>query len=92
MTSQFKYPDWAKIPQNYDFSSVGMDWTKFHKYFRLRTDAVWEKTKLRDFFRSYHKFFIFNYVDGHYVWAEPESVVNELFEARKTGKINPPAR
>ena len=41
-----KYPDWAKMPANYDFSNKGVRWSNYYKYFRLRTDAVWEKSKL----------------------------------------------
>ena len=81
------YPEWAKLPKNYDFGTRGVDWTRYHKYFRLRTDAVWEKSKLRDVFRSYHKFFNFDRENACYVWAEPESIVNEMFEKCKTLSI-----
>ena len=60
---------------------LGKDWSEYHKYFILRTDAVWEKAKLKDFFLSFHKFFFFNKTDGQYVWAEPESIVCDMFEA-----------
>lgn len=52
--NKFKYPSWAKMPENYDFSTTGMDWSNFYKEFILRTDAVWEKSKLKDVFRLYH--------------------------------------
>merc|ERR1712232_2412 len=74
------YPNWAKMPDGYDFSTKGKKWSDYHKYFMLRTDAVWEKTKLKDFFRSFHKFFHFDRDEGKYVWAEPESYVTTIME------------
>ena len=44
-----------KIPKNYDFSTRNMDWKKFKPYYILRTDAVWEKSKLYSYFYSLYK-------------------------------------
>jgi len=40
-----KYPDWARMPKDYNFTTRGVDWGKYSKYYLLRTDAVYEKTK-----------------------------------------------
>lgn len=39
-----------KMPKNYDFSVRNVDWRQYEKDFILRTDAVWEKSKLLDTF------------------------------------------
>ena len=39
-----------KMPKNYDFSVRNVDWRQYEKDFVLRTDAVWEKSKLLDVF------------------------------------------
>jgi len=44
-----------KIPKNYDFSTRKMNWNKFKPYYILRTDAVWEKSKLYQYFYSLYK-------------------------------------
>ena len=43
------------MPKNYDFSTRGVDWRQYDKDFILRTDAVWEKSKLLDLFYSHYK-------------------------------------
>ncbi len=60
LKTPFKYPEWAKMPAQYDFSTKGKDWTQYYTDFLLRTDAVWEKQKLLDYFRGYYKFFQFD--------------------------------
>lgn len=32
-----------------------MDWNSYKKDYRLRTDAVWEKQQLKDWFRLFNK-------------------------------------
>ena len=32
-----------------------MNWAEYDNDYILRTDAVWEKTKLKDYFRNYMK-------------------------------------
>ena len=43
------------MPKNYDFSVRNVNWGQYKNDFVLRTDAVWEKTKLLDFFYTYYK-------------------------------------
>ena len=42
-----------KMPKNYDFSVRNVDWNQYKNDFILRTDAVWEKTKLLDLFYTH---------------------------------------
>lgn len=44
-----------KMPQNYDFSQRKVDWSRYKKDYLLRTDAVWEKSKLYAYFYSLYK-------------------------------------
>lgn len=44
-----------KMPENYNFSTRGVDWKKYERFFLLRTDAVWEKSKLLSMFYSTYK-------------------------------------
>ena len=44
-----------KMPKNYDFSVRNVDWSQYEKDFILRTDAVWEKSKLLDVFYTMFK-------------------------------------
>jgi hypothetical protein len=44
-----------KMPKNYDFSVRNVDWREYRKDFILRTDAVWEKSKLFDIFYTNYK-------------------------------------
>lgn len=44
-----------KMPRNYDFSVRNVDWRQYNKDFLLRTDAVWEKSKLLDIFYTTYK-------------------------------------
>jgi len=41
-----------KMPQNYNFDTRKTDWSKYKPYYLLRTDAVWEKSKLYQYFYS----------------------------------------
>ena len=49
-----------KMPKGYDFSVRNVNWKDYSKDFILRTDAVWEKTKLQDYFYSLYKNMAFN--------------------------------
>ena len=49
-----------KIPEVYNFSNKGIDWKNYKQDYKLRTDAIWEKYYLRDYFRFYMKCFWFN--------------------------------
>lgn len=44
-----------KMPENYDFSTRKINWNNYKKEYLLRTDAVWEKEKLRSYFYSLYK-------------------------------------
>ena len=72
-----------KVPDNYDFSNTGIDWKGYGKDFMLRTDAVWEKQQLRDFFRLYMKCFWFNSTIKGYEIIEPEDIMSLYFEGCK---------
>lgn len=44
-----------KMPENYDFSTRKVNWNAYKPYYILRTDAVWEKTKLYQYFYTIYK-------------------------------------
>ncbi len=44
-----------KMPKDYDFSVRNVDWRQYSNDYLLRTDAVWEKSKLLDIFYSHYK-------------------------------------
>ena len=44
-----------KMPKNYDFSVRNVDWNQYKNDFLLRTDAVWERSKLLDIFYVHYK-------------------------------------
>ena len=44
-----------KKPENYDFSVKSVNWKKYDNDYLLRTDAVWEKSKLFAYFHSLYK-------------------------------------
>eukprot|EP00358_Blepharisma_japonicum_P003740 CAMPEP_0202945178 /NCGR_PEP_ID=MMETSP1395-20130829/6129_1 /ASSEMBLY_ACC=CAM_ASM_000871 /TAXON_ID=5961 /ORGANISM="Blepharisma japonicum, Strain Stock R1072" /LENGTH=209 /DNA_ID=CAMNT_0049644859 /DNA_START=34 /DNA_END=663 /DNA_ORIENTATION=+ len=46
-----------KYDPGYDFSNKGIDWEEYQREVRLRTDAVWERQKLKDYFRLFYKIF-----------------------------------
>lgn len=66
-----EYPDWAKMPEDYDFSHKQEDLDKQTPKIKFRTDAVWEKFKLLDFFRSYYKIFYFDKESEEYMFQVP---------------------
>lgn len=80
--------DFHKMPANYDFShkgtnlprGVGIDWKSYEKDFTLRTDAVWEKQQLRDWFRLYTKCFYFDTTAKRYSLIEPEDIYTIIYE------------
>ena len=43
------------MPKNYDFSVRHVNWRDYAKDYLLRTDAVWEKSKLFDVFYTHYK-------------------------------------
>ena len=44
-----------KMPKNYDFSVRNVNWRDYKNDFLLRTDAIWERSKLFDIFYSHFK-------------------------------------
>jgi hypothetical protein len=71
--SGLKRPEGLYMPEGYDFSNGNaMAWKSYWPHFRLRTDAVWEKSKLRDWFRSFYKIFSFNRLSNRYETVDPE--------------------
>mmetsp|Transcript_17524 Transcript_17524/g.29551 ORF Transcript_17524/g.29551 Transcript_17524/m.29551 type:complete len:165 (+) Transcript_17524:163-657(+) len=43
------------MPKGYDFSVRNVDWSEYKNDYILRTDAVWEKSKLMDVFHVLYK-------------------------------------
>lgn len=68
------------IPSDYDFSTKNVDFKEYEKYFNLRTDAVWEKFQIRDFFRIYSKCFLFDHDTKSYKISEPEDEFTIKYE------------
>ena len=68
------------MPEGYDFSTHGKDWSQYDKDYKLRTDAVWEKQQLKDWFRLTNKVFYFNKLKIRYQFIEPDDVYTLLFE------------
>ena len=59
-----------KMPRNYDFSVRNVKWGEYEKDYILRTDAVWEKTKLFDvFYTIYKSKFLYDNYNEHYLIA-----------------------
>jgi len=59
-----------KMPKNYDFSVRNVDWRQYKDDYMLRTDAVWEKTKLLDmFYMQYKSKFIYDSFNNKYMIA-----------------------
>eukprot|EP01017_Pseudomicrothorax_dubius_P031369 TRINITY_DN3999_c0_g1_i4.p1 TRINITY_DN3999_c0_g1~~TRINITY_DN3999_c0_g1_i4.p1 ORF type:complete len:251 (-),score=72.47 TRINITY_DN3999_c0_g1_i4:112-864(-) len=74
-------PNWfAKMPEGYDFSNKGVNWEEYGQESILRTDAVWEKSILRDGFRLFMKCFYFDKGSKKYVVFEPEEIYSIIFE------------
>lgn len=53
VTKKNKRP--LKMPKDYDFSVRNVDWGDYKSDYLLRTDAVWEKSKLLDTFYTAYK-------------------------------------
>jgi hypothetical protein len=45
-----------QMPENYNFSTRGVNWKRFKNYYILRTDAVWEKFKMYAYFYRLYKY------------------------------------
>eukprot|EP01016_Furgasonia_blochmanni_P012991 TRINITY_DN1654_c0_g1_i3.p5 TRINITY_DN1654_c0_g1~~TRINITY_DN1654_c0_g1_i3.p5 ORF type:complete len:111 (-),score=39.94 TRINITY_DN1654_c0_g1_i3:695-1027(-) len=69
-----------RMPPNYNFSTRNFNWKEYESDFLLRTDAVWEKYKLKDIFRSYLKVFYFDKGLKNYQIIEPDDIYQLLYE------------
>ena len=59
-----------KMPKNYDFSVRNVKWGQYDKDYILRTDAVWEKSKLYDIFYTIYKSkFLYDNFNNRYMIA-----------------------
>merc|ERR1712153_61698 len=59
-----------KMPKNYDFSVRNVDWGEYKSDYLLRTDAVWERTKLLDLFYTHYKSkFVYDSLTNKYMIA-----------------------
>merc|ERR1719454_1717937 len=59
-----------KMPKNYDFSVRNVDWSQYKDDYILRTDAVWEKSKLLDLFYTHYKSkFVYDSMTNKYMIA-----------------------
>ena len=61
-----------KYTSNYDFSNKGIDWEDYEKDVRLRTDAVWERSRLKDYFRLFYKIFYWDPRSKEYYITMPQ--------------------
>lgn len=58
------------MPKNYDFSVRNVDWRQYENDFLLRTDAVWERSKLLDVFYTHYKSqFVYDKISNKYMIA-----------------------
>ena len=59
-----------KMPKNYDFSVRNVKWGQYEKDYILRTDAVWERSKLYDvFYTIYKSKFLYDNFNNQYMMA-----------------------
>ena len=60
-----------RMPKNYDFSVRHVNWKDYAKDYLLRTDAVWERSKLFDtFYTQYKSHLMFDSVNNKYMIAD----------------------
>ena len=82
------------MPKNYDFSVRNVDWSEYKDDYLLRTDAVWERTKLLDLFYTHYKSkFLYDSVNNKYMIANIRQMPmptneTEHFEDSKPPKPN----
>ena len=69
-----------KMPKGYDFTVRNVDWREYKNDFLLRTDAVWEKSKLKDHFYSMYKIFVYNEKKNAYYISDLRVVPNPTTE------------
>ena len=59
-----------KMPKGYDFSVRNVNWSEYKNDFILRTDAVWEKQKLKDHFYVMYKQFFYDKTNNAYMVSD----------------------
>lgn len=58
------------MPKDYDFSVRNVNWNHYNRDYLLRTDAVWEKSKLYDvFYTTYKTAFVMDSVNKRWMMA-----------------------
>ena len=58
------------MPKNYDFSVRNVNWNQYQNDYILRTDAVWERSKLLDLFYTHYKSkFLYDSINNRYMIA-----------------------
>ena len=76
-----------KMPKDYDFKVRNVNWAEYKYDYLLRTDAVWEKTKLFDHFYTMYRVFGFEaktnayYITDLRVVPAPSSEGSHLLDA-----------
>ncbi|CAI2379034.1 unnamed protein product [Moneuplotes crassus] len=70
-----------KMPKNYDFKVRNVNWKEYKHDYILRTDAVWEKTKLLDHFYAMYKVFMYDSKTNAYFVNDLRVVPNPSTEA-----------
>lgn len=66
---------------NYDFSNNSVDWEGYEKEARIRTDAIWERGKLKDYFRLFYKVFYWDPKSEKYYITLPLHTFNKGTDA-----------
>jgi hypothetical protein len=75
-----------RMPKNYDFKVRNVKWGEYKTDYLLRTDAVWEKTKLMDHFYAMYKVFAYDaktnmwYVNNLRVVPNPTAETDHLLD------------
>lgn len=70
-----------KMPKDYDFSVRNVNWKDYKNDFLLRTDAVWEKSKLKDHFYAMYKIFSYDAKTNAYYVNDLRVVPNPTAES-----------
>lgn len=72
------YPTWAKMPKSYNFKKTP-PLKPYEKYSTLRTDAVWEKNKLQNYFRLFYKIPYYNKSTKKYTLVTPAEYSTHIY-------------
>ena len=70
-----------KMPKDYDFKVRNVDWKEYKRDYLLRTDAVWEKSKLFDHFYSMYRIFSYHADSNAYYMTDLRVVPNPSAQA-----------